>query len=94
MAPNHEQAKANKLMAEMKKKNKGLYEVGKEAERSIAKLMSQGYNKTKAEDIVLELLKESEVYLRQGMYGSVILTLRMIFSDVEIDASNINLILK
>ena len=58
---------------------KGLKEVGVTAERAIASLVKKGYEYSKAEDMVMEVLKESESYLKAGLYPQVVLSFKMIF---------------
>tara|TARA_Y100000034_G_scaffold122489_1_gene167997 strand:- start:963 stop:1208 length:246 start_codon:yes stop_codon:yes gene_type:complete len=65
----------------MNKDMKKVYRVSMECVQAMIK---KGYTPEKAEDMVLEILKESlEKGLPVGGAGMVIATLRMIFLDVE-----------
>jgi len=57
----------------------GLKKVGTACELALDRLMKKGYSFTDAENMVLEILKESKPYLDQKMYGSTIKAIEMIF---------------
>ena len=66
---------------------KGMQRVGLVAEQCVYHLMKKGESQKKAEDIVIEILKESQPYLEMKMYDSVIASLKMIFMDVPVSVA-------
>ena len=71
----------------MSKLPKGMQRVGLVAEECVYHLMKQGKSQKKAEDIVIEILKESKPYLEMKMYDSVIASLKMIFMDAPVSVA-------
>lgn len=64
---------------------KGLVEVHKVAMLCIAELVQRkGYKISEAEEMVMITLKESEEYLKQGMFKETALSLKMIYLDYKL----------
>ena len=80
-----DQARVNKIRARLPL---GFRRVGDCANDCVNHLVSKkGISYTEAEKMVLEILKESDVYLREGMYDTIIATLRMTFMDVSLESA-------